>query len=85
MLNVFVCKSLAARTLRQAHALAQGAVIGFGVARVQRAYGEAAFDTNRHLGFTSWAHAVDCWDAEWIDYVEEGLCEGEVGGGGLCV
>ncbi|KAI5300011.1 alpha-1,2-mannosyltransferase (Kre5) [Ascosphaera pollenicola] len=50
MLDVLIRELLAARTLRQSHALAQRAVIGFAVRRVEVRDGEAAFDAYWHPG-----------------------------------
>ena len=48
MLDIFVCKTLASRTLCQADALSQGTIIGLTVCRVQTAYGVPALDTYWH-------------------------------------
>jgi hypothetical protein len=48
MLDIFVCKTLAAWTLCQANTLSQGAIIGLTVCRVQAAYRVPAFDTYGH-------------------------------------
>lgn len=48
MLDVFVRETLAARTLRQPHAFAETAVIGFAVFVVEALHGVAAFDADGH-------------------------------------
>lgn len=48
MLDVFIGKVLALRTLRQPHAFAERAVVGFGVCRVQCCDWGAAVDTYGH-------------------------------------
>lgn len=48
MLDIFVCKTLAARALCQANALSQGTIIGLTVCRIQTAYRIPALDTYGH-------------------------------------
>ena len=48
MLDVFVGEALAARTLGQAHAFAEGAVVGGGVDCVELRDRVAAFDADGH-------------------------------------
>jgi hypothetical protein len=48
MLDIFVCKTLAAWTLCQTNALSQVAIIGLTVCRVQTAYRVPALDTYGH-------------------------------------
>ncbi len=50
VLDVFVREALAARALREAHALAQRAVVGFAVRRVEASDGIAAGDADGHGG-----------------------------------
>lgn len=48
MLDILVSKALAARTLREAHALAQRLVVGLAVRRVEGGDRVAAFDADGH-------------------------------------
>lgn len=48
MFHIFVRKTLAARTLRQTHALAQRAVVGATVSAIQVRDGVRAFDADGH-------------------------------------
>jgi len=48
MLDIFVREALAARTLRQPHAFAETAVVGFAVFVVEPLHGVAAFDADGH-------------------------------------
>lgn len=48
MLHVFIREPLAPRALRQAHAFAQRAVVGFAVGGVEGVDGGAAFDADGH-------------------------------------
>lgn len=36
MLDIFIREALAARTLREAYAFAEGLVVGFGIGRIER-------------------------------------------------
>lgn len=63
MLDVLVGEPFAARALRQAHALAQRAVIGLGVCGVEGIYGKATFYAYRH-----WSH---CWCVTFGEIVLE--------------
>jgi hypothetical protein len=49
MLDIFVGEALAAGALGQAHAFAEGLVVGFAVGRVQVADGIPTFDAYRHV------------------------------------
>lgn len=48
MLNVFIRKALALRTLRKSHAFSESAVVRFGVGRVECFDGGAAGDADWH-------------------------------------
>lgn len=48
MLDIFVREPLAARTLRQSHAFAEGAVIGFAVGRIKRTDRISTFNAYWH-------------------------------------
>lgn len=50
VLDVFICEAFAVGTLGEAHAFAEGAVVGFGVSRVQDGDGVAAGDAYWHVG-----------------------------------
>jgi len=58
MLHVFIRKLLAFRTLRQAHAFAQCAIVGFGVGCVERFHGRAA-------GYADW-HVILRSGRDWL-------------------
>lgn len=66
VLDVFVREALAARTLRQPHAFAETAVVGFAVFVVEPLHGVAAFDADGHrcdyeFGSGSWLSEADGW------------------------
>lgn len=48
MLDIFVCKTLASRTLSQTNALSQRTIVGLTVCSVQAAYGVPTLDTYGH-------------------------------------
>ena len=61
MLDIFVCKTLAARALCQSHAFAERSIIRFAVGCVERVHREATFDTDHEvvlLGIILWESGV---------------------------
>lgn len=73
MLDIFVGKALAPRTLRQTHAFAQRLVIGFAVRRIQRLHGEPASVTRHSVstggrGVDTRAGGISL-DAYWHCYI----------------
>jgi hypothetical protein len=53
VLDILVCEALAARTLRQSHALPKCSIISLAVGMVEGVDGKSAFDTYRH-----WSHCA---------------------------
>jgi len=49
MLDIFVCKTLAAWALCQSHAFTERSIIRFAVGRVERVHREATFDTDHEV------------------------------------
>lgn len=61
MLDVFVREAFAVGALREAHAFAKRAVVGFGVGRVQDGDGMAAGDAYWHFRRCWIGSHDDCW------------------------
>jgi hypothetical protein len=80
MLDIFVCEALAARALRQAHALAQGTVIGLGVGGVQCVHWEAAFYAYRHWTAGDMAYKWEGGGEGRGERERESVAESEMGG-----
>lgn len=78
VLHVFICEALASWTLRQAHALAQRAVVGFAVRGVECFDGIPAGDADWHCN-RACARVVACADTDMWWGREMVLGIGDVG------
>ena len=71
VLDVFIREALAVWALREAHAFAEGAVVGFGVCGVEGGDGVAAGDAYWHcccyIVVSGWARSRESWRVEDVE------------------